>query len=402
VELLGRFRFRPADSAVANTQRLKVVALALTRLGGLLNVTAAIAVGWNKGGATVGLLEALAAIVAVESAVLVGACWRAGRLVPAYITADVVFDGVGLIANRLIERDSNLHTWAGFFMYPYTIVTALVIGIAYRHFLAVFAATWVVAGSYVYTAVAIAHDPVWNTVPNVASYLLTTPVAWAVTRAFDRSAEELDASRAVAELRSAELAREKERARHARLLHDRVLQTLEMLAQGQWVSDDEVHQHIRGEAAWLRALVEGGEAAVPDDLVSALHDVVVQKTRDGLRINFTSAGLGEPGSRYRRLPAPLIEALAGAAYEALTNVHKHSGVRSATVWAGVENDGIAVSVVDAGRGFDPTRPTAGFGLARSIRARVEDVGGRLTLDSAPNEGTQLQAWVPLPDEPGGG
>jgi signal transduction histidine kinase len=287
-------------------------------------------------------------------------------------------------------------------MYPYTIVTALVIGIAYRHFLPVFAATWVVAGSYLYTAVAIAHDPVWNAVPNAASYLLTTPVAWAVTRAFDRSAEELDASRAVAELRSAELAREKERARHARLLHDRVLQTLEMLAQGQWVSDDEVHQHIRGEAAWLRALVEGGEAAVPDDLVSALHDVVVQKTRDGLRINFTSAGLGEPGSRYRRLPAPLIEALAGTAYEALTNVGKHAGVRSATVWAGVENDGIAVSVVDAGQGFDPTRPTTGFGLARSIRARVEDVGGHLTLDSAPNEGTQLQAWVPLPDEPGGG
>ena len=55
---------------------------------------------------------------------------------------------------------------------------------------------------------------------------------------------------------------------------------------------------------------------------------------------------------------------------------------------------------DDGRGFTPTdRPggVRGHGLP-AIRARVRQLGGTLTIESAPGEGTVLSAAIPLETE----
>ncbi len=82
--------------------------------------------------------------------------------------------------------------------------------------------------------------------------------------------------------------------------------------------------------------------------------------------------------------------------EALTNVRKHSGAKAAVVH--IETDASATTIVieDDGRGFDlggTLLGRDGFGL-HSMRERMELIGGTLSIDSAPGQGTRIIARVP--------
>ncbi len=73
------------------------------------------------------------------------------------------------------------------------------------------------------------------------------------------------------------------------------------------------------------------------------------------------------------------------AQEALTNVKRHAQASKVDVELSYVDDSVAVRVRDNGRGFAPAEAT-GFGL-RGIRARVEQVGGDVLVDTAPGRGT---------------
>ena len=51
------------------------------------------------------------------------------------------------------------------------------------------------------------------------------------------------------------------------------------------------------------------------------------------------------------------------------------------------------SVKDDGRGFDPSIVPEGMGLSRSIRGRIEEVGGRVELVAQVGAGTEVRLWV---------
>jgi signal transduction histidine kinase len=78
--------------------------------------------------------------------------------------------------------------------------------------------------------------------------------------------------------------------------------------------------------------------------------------------------------------------------EALTNVTKYAGASRASVAIG-RGDGTATVVVsdDGPGGADPAR---GSGL-QGLVARVEALGGRLTIDSPRGKGTRIEAEIPL-------
>jgi PAS domain S-box-containing protein len=84
-----------------------------------------------------------------------------------------------------------------------------------------------------------------------------------------------------------------------------------------------------------------------------------------------------------------------AAQELLFNVVKHARVNQARIRVRSLGRCIGLSVTDRGRGFDPQglRETAGFGLL-SIRERVELLGGRMKIRSAPGHGATLHIVVP--------
>jgi signal transduction histidine kinase len=86
------------------------------------------------------------------------------------------------------------------------------------------------------------------------------------------------------------------------------------------------------------------------------------------------------------------------AQEALTNVARHSGARSAQVDLRVVGGRLEVAVADDGAGFpgpeeDDGRRPRGIGLA-SMRQRAEAVGGQLAVDSG-TSGTRVVAALPL-------
>jgi signal transduction histidine kinase len=81
--------------------------------------------------------------------------------------------------------------------------------------------------------------------------------------------------------------------------------------------------------------------------------------------------------------------------ELLFNVVKHARVNEARIVIRQRGHCVYLSVSDQGRGFDPQRlqETAGFGLL-SIRERVELLGGRVKIKSAPGQGRSFLIVVP--------
>jgi signal transduction histidine kinase len=80
--------------------------------------------------------------------------------------------------------------------------------------------------------------------------------------------------------------------------------------------------------------------------------------------------------------------------EALANVVKHAGATAAHVRVEPQNGQILVEVRDDGCGFHPAAGHPGhFGLD-SMRTRAAEIGGRITITSAPGLGTLVQVRVP--------
>lgn len=93
------------------------------------------------------------------------------------------------------------------------------------------------------------------------------------------------------------------------------------------------------------------------------------------------------------------------AQEALNNVRKHARASRAEITLSYTEELVALHVRDDGRGFDTAlspeavpepgpRSKGGFGL-HGMRERVEQLGGTLLLDSAPEQGTTLTVVLPV-------
>jgi signal transduction histidine kinase len=214
-----------------------------------------------------------------------------------------------------------------------------------------------------------------------------------------RLIEELEAGRAeIADLsRQAGVAAERERL--AAEIHDTLAQgftsilTLVQAASAEGDRDrangylDLAAHTARENLGEARALV--GALVPPAMLAGSLVDAVRrQATRlteeCGIRAEFEARHLGA-------VPMPVEVVLLRSAQEALANVRKHSGARTARISLGGTENGVLLTVADDGVGFDASADTNGFGL-RGMRNRVEQVGGNLTVESGP-KGTMVRVEV---------
>jgi signal transduction histidine kinase len=202
-------------------------------------------------------------------------------------------------------------------------------------------------------------------------------------------------------------AQEDERARIARELHDETAQTLSAFTlELATLRDEKLHKpEIKQTVERLQALsrdmsqglyhlVRDLRPAQLDDLglVPALRFLIEQDLHPrGVEIAFEVIGTS------RRLD-PLIETvLFRVGQEALTNLARHAQVQEGRLEIVFTENDVTLRVSDRGRGFDPTEdfhPPHGWGLA-GMKERLEAAGGILNVYSAPNQGTLIEACVPL-------
>ena len=151
---------------------------------------------------------------------------------------------------------------------------------------------------------------------------------------------------------------------------------------------DELQQDTKELLADLRELAHGIHPPVLSDggLVAAVE-------ARAARLPFDVRLISAPTLRSRRFA----EDVEGAAYfvvcEALTNVLKHSAATRTEVTLSSTPGRLSVRVHDDGAGFARTEP-AGSGLT-NLRDRVEALGGRFGVETAPGMGTLISADLPV-------
>ncbi|GAA3642269.1 ATP-binding protein [Nonomuraea antimicrobica] len=381
------------ESGVAAVERTRAVAVFALQMGSVVLCGSLEVIG-DARWAGVWPMPALLALLVLTGLAISAPAGIRRRLPSRWLfAAHYASVAVICVAAPRLAHDLVVVWWPGSAL-PYVLLTAVMTGVSYRSWQAVAAWVGVLGGAFTYGSV-MTGDEWWAVLPHVAGMVANAGVAWYVTRILTRNAGDLDRARAEEVLRTAQLSEERERARTARLLHDRILQTLEALVRDGWIADDGVRARVAEESRWLRAYLRGDDGDPEGDVLAVLETVVRQAVGTGLHVEFNAGRLrGSPDRE--RVPPEIADALAGALREALTNVAKHAGVRHAVVWAESRAGVLTLSVLDHGRGFDPARRPPGLGIARSIVDRATAVGGTATVDSAAGEGTHVTVRVPLP------
>ncbi|HET9441737.1 MAG TPA: ATP-binding protein [Acidimicrobiales bacterium] len=173
----------------------------------------------------------------------------------------------------------------------------------------------------------------------------------------------------------------------ARTLHDGVLQTLALVERR--ATDPALARLAREQERDLRSYLFGDRQAPPTDLGAALRAAAGRfEDIHGGRAQVLVTGDLPP------LAPDRVEALAGAVGEALANAGKHAGGGRVVIYAEEAEPGqVFCSVKDDGPGFDAATTPEGIGLSRSIRGRVEGLGGRVVVATGPGQGTEIQLWL---------
>ncbi len=200
-------------------------------------------------------------------------------------------------------------------------------------------------------------------------------------------------------------AEENERKRISGLLHDDLQQLLAgarmqvHAASGAHPSIDALNEVERTLEKTIETVRDLSHDLTPpvlrhSDLVAAIEWLARQMGRKfGLSVRLETR---EP-QRFAGTPAKTF--LFRSVQELLFNAVKHAGTKIAEVVLSGSEQGLAVTVGDRGRGFDPgilsSSDKIGLGLA-SLRERARYMGGDLTVESAPGEGSRFTLRIPDP------
>ncbi len=202
--------------------------------------------------------------------------------------------------------------------------------------------------------------------------------------------------------------REDERARLARDLHDGPLQALiglnlQLGLLEPRLTDSGALQEMRTEVRTLLADLRGvcSELRPPMldtlGLAAALRSLAEDwSAQSGVTVHLDLPEL----SALPTLPGDTAVNLYRVAQEALANVARHAGAQKAYLSLVTDGTGVRLTIEDDGRGFNlpaeigDLTASGHFGLV-GLRERVNLIGGKLSLDSAPGRGTHLQVeWRP--------
>ena len=204
------------------------------------------------------------------------------------------------------------------------------------------------------------------------------------------------------------LAEQRERQRLAQLLHDGLQQLLVGAKYRLELLEQAKDKSLRQTVTALGGLISESIAACRS-LTSELSPAILRaggllpalewlvrwtKEKHGIDLQLNAPAAIDPTSE--DVSVLLFQAIR----ELVFNAVKHARTKAVHVEVSQRNHELRVVVADSGAGFDPTQlrigggKAGGFGLF-SIRERLDLMGGRLEIDSAPGQGSRLTLVAPL-------
>jgi signal transduction histidine kinase/ligand-binding sensor domain-containing protein len=199
-----------------------------------------------------------------------------------------------------------------------------------------------------------------------------------------------------------------ERIRIARELHDTLLQGIQGLLLTFHVAAEKVPADHMSKKALEKALttaeriiVEGRNRVsrlrsenLTDAELKSLIEGVASNLNGIAAIDFAVERMGGTDN----LQSHVVDEVFCIAREALTNAFRHSGASRIVVELNYQRGQFTMSCCDNGRGFDvealhASRPSGHWGL-RGMSERAERIGGKLSVTSAPDKGTEVHITMP--------
>ena len=212
--------------------------------------------------------------------------------------------------------------------------------------------------------------------------------------------------------------RDEEHRRMARNLHESASQSLAALKMTLSRLAEAVPQDAENQRDLLEASLTLAEEAIREvrTVSHLLHPLVLDDAGLGPALRWYAAGFSERSQvgvkveiadNFGRLPQETETAIFRIVQEALTNVHRHSGSRTAVIRVARPDGYTIVEIEDKGHGMPlPSESTGwrspmGIGLA-GIRQRVKQLNGEFEIESALGEGTTIRVVLPMAKDPAHG
>lgn len=240
-----------------------------------------------------------------------------------------------------------------------------------------------------------------NVVGAVLNYTVAGIAIGVVSRVLVRSAEAVaEASDRLLDerMRAARLA---ERDKIARHIHDSVLQALAFvhkrakeLSTLEPVPAAEVGHlsEIAGrQEAELRSIILRDPEEAPVGTASLRQGL--EEVARSVDVDVTVSSVGPIWADRMH-----VEELTAAVKQAVENAARHAQSSRVSVFAEEDGDDVVVTVRDDGKGFtydeEQLRRDGKAGILKSMKGRAEDLGGTMTLESAPGRGTEIEFRAP--------
>ena len=333
---------------------------------------------------------------------------RRERLGPRDMLADVAVCGWLTIASAYVVAEEGIVSGRPFFATGYPLSAPLLWG----------AIRGVGAGLVTATILAVAHlvtrplngipldeltsEQVQNVTGSMLNHLVAGIAVGLVSRLLSRSAQALKEATTELVAEREHAARLAERESMAREIHDSVLQVLALvhkrgreLAAAPGGKSDELlalADLARKQERDLRGLILREPRKIPSGKAS-LREALESTARSVDDLDVTVSSVGPV-----HLENPVVAEIAAAVRQALENVVQHARTERASVFL-EEEDGVAtVSIRDDGAGFqydERALISAGkVGILKSMKGRIEELGGTIRIASAPGRGTEVEFRIP--------
>ncbi len=206
-------------------------------------------------------------------------------------------------------------------------------------------------------------------------------------------------------------ARDAERRHMARELHESAGQTLAALKMNLARLDEELPANCEKGREFIQSSRELADSAVREvrTISYLMHPPMLDESGLNSALRWFARGFSERSKirvdveiaeDFGRQSQEIETTIFRVVQEALTNVHRYSGSRTASIRLRRDSESICVEIQDAGCGIyfsgasGQQQISPGVGIA-AMRERIKELEGTFQIESAPGQGTTIRTVLPL-------